>query len=240
MTVFAYCRVSRGHQDFIRQQTNIKKVYPDIKDNRYYCDKITGKSKADERPELKKLIARVKEGDTIVFDSVSRLSRDAESGYQTYQELYSMGVNLVFLNEPLVNTENYRQALNQHIASTGNEIADCFIDATNKVLMILAKKQVIQAFEQAQKEREDIAKRVKDGMDAKRKADPNIKYGLTEGVKLTTKKSVAAKEVILKHSKDFNGTLADADVIKLAGISRNSFYKYKAEIKAEIEQESMK
>ena len=58
--------------------------------------------------------------------------------------------------------------------------------------------------------------------------------GLEKGTKLTTKKSIAAKETIKKHSKDFNGTLADEDVIKLAGISRNSFYKYKREIREEI------
>ena len=53
-----------------------------------------------------------------------------------------------------------------------------------------------------------------------------------QGAKLTTRKSVAAKAIILKHSKDFNGTLNDAEVIRLAGISRNSFYKYKQELKS--------
>ena len=39
--------------------------------------------------------------------------------------------------------------------------------------------------------------------------------GLTAGTKLTAKKSVSSKEVILKHSKDFNGTLDDGEVMKL-------------------------
>lgn len=55
------------------------------------------------------------------------------------------------------------------------------------------------------------------------------------GVKLTTKKSVSAKEIIRTHSKDFGGTLSDAECIKLAGISRNSFYKYKREIKEQFD-----
>lgn len=54
--------------------------------------------------------------------------------------------------------------------------------------------------------------------------------GLKEGTKLTTKKSIEAKEIIMKHSKDFNGTLKDPDVMKLCGISRNSYYKYKKEL----------
>jgi DNA invertase Pin-like site-specific DNA recombinase len=163
------------------------------------------------------------------------MSRDAEGGAALYQELYARGINLVFLNEPHCNTDCYREAAAASIELTGNEIADVYIEATNRVLMILAKRQIIIAFEQAEKERLDICKRVKDGMKAAKDAaaEQGIekKYGLEEGRKLTTKKSVSAKEVILKHSKDFNGTLADPDVIKLAGISRNSIYKYKAELK---------
>ena len=49
---------------------------------------------------------------------------------------------------------------------------------------------------------------------------------------LTSKKSVACKAIIQKHSKDFGGSLEDPDVIKLCGCSRNSYYKYKRELKA--------
>ena len=58
-----------------------------------------------------------------------------------------------------------------------------------------------------------------------------VKVGITKGVKLTTKKSIECKKIILKHSKDFGGSLTDIDVIKLCGCSRQSYYKYKAEIK---------
>jgi hypothetical protein len=39
------------------------------------------------------------------------------------------------------------------------------------------------------------------------------------------------KAIIPKHSKDFGGSLEDPDVIKLCGCSRNSYYKYKRELK---------
>ena len=39
-----------------------------------------------------------------MFDSVSRMSRCASEGYKDYKMLYEMGVDLVFLNEPLRNT----------------------------------------------------------------------------------------------------------------------------------------
>ena len=51
------------------------------------------------------------------------------------------------------------------------------------------------------------------------------------GTTLTTKKSVECKAIIKKHSKDFGGSLEDPDVIKLCGCSRNSYYKYKRELK---------
>ena len=50
---------------------------------------------------------------------------------------------------------------------------------------------------------------------------------------ITTKKSIQCKEIIKKHSRDFGGSLEDPDVIKLYGCSRNSYYKYKREIKAQ-------
>lgn len=190
-----------------------------------------------DRPEWSKLYRRLKPGDTVVFDSVSRLSRDAEAGTALYQELYSKGINLVFLNEPYCDTDCYKKAAAASVPATGNEIADIYIEATNKVLMILAGQQVAIAFEQAEKERLDICMRVKDGMRAAKlaAAEQGIKkrYGLRQGTKLVTRKSVAAKEVIQKHSKDFNGTLKDSDVIKLAGISRNTYYSYKAQLREE-------
>ena len=44
-----------------------------------------------------------------------------------------------------------------------------------------------------------------------------------------------AKEIIKTHSIDFGGTLNDVECIKLAGISRNSFYKYKMELRNGIQ-----
>lgn len=230
MKLYAYCRVSTERQKIDRQVENIRAVYPAAL---FYSDKWTGSTL--DRPEWNKLYKRLKGGDTVVFDSVSRMSRDAESGAALYQELYDRGVNLVFLNEPHCNTDCYRQAAAASISTTGDEIADIYIEATNRVLMLLAKRQIEIAFEQAEKERLDICKRVKDGMRAAREAaalgGKEKVYGHRAGAALTTQKSVEAREIIRKYSKDFEGTLNDAEVIKLAGISRNTYYKYKAKMK---------
>ena len=230
MRLYAYCRVSTERQKLDRQIDNIKAAYPAAL---FFCDKFTGSTL--DRPEWNRLYRRLETGDTIIFDSVSRMSRDAESGAALYQELYERGINLVFLNEPHCNTDCYRQAAAANIPATGNEIADIYIDATNRVLMILARRQIEIAFEQAEKERADICKRVKDGMRAAREAaalrGEEVTFGQRAGVTLETEKSRKAKEIICKHSKRFDGTLNDTEVMRLAGISHNTFYKYKRELK---------
>lgn len=234
MCLYAYCRVSTERQSLKRQMDNILAAKDGAYQNaRFYMDKFTGSTL--DRPEWSRLYRRLKPGDTIVFDSVSRLSRDAEAGTTLYCELYARGINLVFLNEPHCDTDCYRRAAAASVPATGNEIADIYIEATNKVLMVLASRQIEIAFEQAEKERLDICKRVKDGMRAAKlaAAEQGVekRYGLRMGTKLVTRKSVAAKEVIRKHSKDFDGTLGDRDVIKLAGVSRNTYYQYKAQLR---------
>ena len=64
-----------------------------------------------DRPEWNKLYKKAKSGDTIIFDSVSRMSRNAEDGFNTYEELYNRGINLVFLKEPHINTDTYKKSL---------------------------------------------------------------------------------------------------------------------------------
>ena len=44
------------------------------------------------------------------------------------------------------------------------------------------------------------------------------------------------KEKILEHSVAFGGTLSDVDLIRLCGISRGTYYKYKKELLKEEER----
>lgn len=57
-------------------------------------------STKQDRPEWNKLYKKAKAGDTIIFDSVSRMSRNADEGFCLYEELYNKGIELVFLKEP--------------------------------------------------------------------------------------------------------------------------------------------
>lgn len=221
--IYGYCRISRAKQSIERQIRNIKAVYPEA----VIIEEVFTRTRID-RKEWNKLTSKVKCGDTIVFDSVSRMSGNAEEGFTAYEELYNSGINLVFLKEPHINTDTYKQALQNNVALTGGTV-DYILEGVNKYLLALAKEQIRLAFEQSEKEVADLHQRTKEGLITAKLNGKQI--GQKQGAKLTTKKSIAAKEVIAKHSKDFNGTLSDIDVMKLAGLSRNTYYKYKAEMK---------
>lgn len=222
--VYGYARISTMKQSITRQIENIKSVYPNAV---IVAEEYTG-TKMD-RPYWNKLYKSLVPGDTVVFDEVSRMSRNADEGFKVYKELFERGVNLVFLKESTLNTENFRAT--QQIASVGNEIADLYIDTTNKVLMILAEQQIKKAFETAQHEVDFLHKRTSEGIAIARLNGKQI--GRATGTKVETKKSKFSKEKIKELSKDFNGTNTDIEVMKILGLARNTYYKYKAEIKAE-------
>lgn len=230
---YGYCRISRRTMSIERQIRNISKEYPNAT---IIQEAFTGTT--TNRPQWNKLYKQVKEGDTIIFDSVSRMSRNAAEGFTTYKALYDRNVNLIFLKEPHINTETYKSTLSNLLAMTNTEV-DYILEGVNKYLMALAEKQIQIAFSQAEKEVSDLHQRTREGLITAKLNGKQV--GQAKGSSWETKKSRAAKEIILKHSKEFGGSLADAEVMKLAGIARNSYYKYKKELKEEqtAEQEQL-
>ena len=180
------------------------------------------------RPAWDRLMKIVKEGDTIIFDSVSRMSRNADEGFSVYESLFNKQIELVFLKESQINTQTYKKAMQNSVPLTGTAI-DHILEGVNKYLLELAKEQIRLAFLQSEKEVADLHQRTREGILTAKLNGKQI--GGKEGVKLTTKKSIVAKEIIKTHSKDFGGSLSDSECIKLAEISRNTFYKYKLDLK---------
>lgn len=228
---YGYCRISTPKQNIDRQERNILEVYPaaHIIKEVFTGTKTTGRKEWNKLYKLVKQEAAAGKEVTIIFDSVSRMSRNADEGFQLYEELFNLGISLVFLKEPHINTDTYKNAINVDIQMTGTN-ADILLKAVKEYLMQLAKEQIRIAFEQAEKEVLDLHQRTSEGIKTAKLNGKQI--GRIKGNKYTTKKETAAKEIILKNSKDFNGTNTDSEVIKIAGISRNSYYKYKAELKA--------
>ena len=174
MNIYGYCRISTAKQSIDRQIRNIKAEYPTA---HIVQEAYTGTSIF--RPEWLKLYRILKSGDTVVFDSVSRMSRNAEEGFALYEDLYHKGIRLVFLKEHHIDTETYKKALSGSIAMTGTNV-DFILKGINEYLMALAK------------------------------------------------------EKIRIHCKASGGTLDDMECMKLTGLARNTYYKYKRQIRAEL------
>ena len=145
-----------------------------------YKEKIDYTGTSIFRPEWRKIYRILKAGDTVVFDSVSRMSRNAEEGFALYEDLYHKGIRLVFLKEHHIDTETYKKALSGSIAMTGTNV-DFILKGINEYLMALAK------------------------------------------------------EKIRIHCKASGGTLDDMECMKLTGLARNTYYKYKRQIREDTE-----
>lgn len=207
--VYGYCRISTPTQNIDRQKRNILDRYPKAK---LFCEAYTGTT--TDRPEWCKLKSIIKKGDTVVFDEISRMSRNADEGIKLYMELYDKGIELVFLKEPQCNTATYSETL---------------------------KNRIELAFQSAENEVKRLKERTREGIEIARLNGKQI--GRKTGAKITTKRSEEVKQIIKAKSKDFSGNMSDVEVIayvkgitKGGKFSRNSYYKYKAELKAEAEQ----
>lgn len=224
---YGYARISTAKQNIERQIRNIKQSYP----NAHIVKEVFTGTKIQSRKELDKLLKQVKEGDKIIFDSVSRMSRNAEDGFKLYENLYHKGIELVFLKEPHINTATYKNALESNIEMTGTNV-DFILEGINRYLMALAKEQIRLAFGQAEKEVQDLHHRTKEGIETARLNGKQI--GQKQGAKLIVKKAAPAKEQIRKYNKDFGGQLTNQETWELIGISKMTFYKYKREIIEEM------
>lgn len=226
--VYGYCRVSTKHQSIRRQETEIKGLYPDAV---IFSEQWTGTEM--HRPEWMKLYKRLRPGDTVVFTELSRLARTAQQGFEVYEDLFIHGVNMVFLHDSNANSDVYRNAMNQQRIdtniTTGSDATDTLIktvlDALQRFTFDIVREQIRHSFNAAESEVTHLHDRVKKGM-ADKGAGAKIAAS-RQGRTFETKKEREAKVTIRKHSRDFGGSLNDADCMKLIGISRGSFYKYK-------------
>ena len=224
--VYGYARISTPTQSIERQIRNIKAAYP----NAIMLQEVLTGTKMN-RPEWNNLYLKVKMGDTIIFDSVSRMSRSADEGIQTYFDLFEKGIRLVFLKEHYIDTDVYAENLQDKIKLQGTDEDEIF-KGLNNYFRKLAEKQIRIAFEQSEKEVMDLRQRTREGI---KTASLNGKQiGQKPGSVLNVKKKEPAKEIIRKHCKDFGGSLKDSEVMVLAKVSRNTFYKYKRELHDEL------
>ena len=235
--IVGYARVSTPKQSLRRQIENLKAAYPDIV---VISEVYTGST--DNRPKWKKLMRQCRAGIVrkLVFDEVSRFSRNAEEAIVEYKELYELGIELEFLKEPHINSKIYRDASERkiNIATEGMDaetaaLINTVIGGLNDYLLSVAEKQIYLAFEHAQKERELLAKRTSEGL--KQAKLMGSKVGRQPGQKLETRKAKRAKRIIRNHYELLGGELTATQCYTLAQITKSTFYRYLTEMRQEDE-----
>lgn len=234
---YGYVRVSTRQQKTQRQIDNIKAYCPGAK---MRVEKQSGKD-IDNRAVFKALLKDIEPGDTIIFDEVSRMSRNAEDGYNLYMQLMSQGINLVFLKEHHIDTDEYKRRSEQHkiVIKASDEKTENLI---NGILEKIAefenenlKDNIRIAFKQAENERLLLIKRVTEGKDKSEKHQGRPAGSSNK----ETEKAAKIKKMIREQSKDFEGKFTDAKIMReyLPGVARNTYYKYKKELAAVLNGE---
>ena len=233
--IIGYARVSTPTQKLSRQIDNLKKAYPDI-----VIIQETYSGKTQNRPKWQKLLRQCRAGNVskLVFDEVSRFSRNAEEAIKEYKELYELGIELEFLKEPHINSEVYRQASQRQInvdTSTMDDdtahLLNTVIEGLNDYLLAVAEKQIRLAFERAQAERELLSKRTSEGL--KQAKLMGSKVGRQKGERLETRKKKRAVKIIRQHYKLLGGELTATQCFLLCQVTKSTFYRYINEMREE-------
>lgn len=149
LKTYGYIRVSSADQNEARQRIAIREK---VAAERIYIDKQSGKD--FERPQYKRLVKRLREGDLLYILSIDRLGRDYQEIQNQWRILTKeIGVDICVLDMPLLDTRNGKDLM-------GTFIADL-------VLQILSFV--------AQSERESIKKRQEQGIEAAKAR--GVKFG---------------------------------------------------------------
>ena len=148
--IYGYIRVSTREQNEDRQVRAMQEYGVPV--DCVYLDKQSGKD--FERPAYKKLLRKLKAGDTVVISSIDRLGRNYNELLEQWRKITKeKGSNIVVLDMPLLDTRNRED--------------------TTKILIA---DLVLQIFSYvAQKERENIKRRQAEGIAAAKKR--GVKFG---------------------------------------------------------------
>ena len=210
---YSYKRISTDlkHQNFNRQIKALDKYAADNKIEYLveFTEEKSGKN-FSERPEFNKLDKLLQATDTAVFKDISRFTRDddVELAYQKYMEWLQRDINIVFLDNPTLNTDYIKDMM--QVAKTQDVVTKVAMESIIKLLIIVE-------FDRAKKQREYISKAIADGIAASEK-----KSGRETG-QLDKMNDVLKSDIEL-YLGDRNVT--QIEIMKKHDISRNTLKKY--------------
>lgn len=252
MEYIFYTRVSTIKQSSLRQIANLKEfarkelMIPEDEPLTFYSDEFTGTTM--NRPQWDKMMKYIgsclkkNQEVTICFDSVCRMSRNAEEGCKAYFDFVDKGVSLIFLKERMIDTSVYIERQKDVVAMTGDDV-DIVLEAINKYQRRIAQRQIEIAFQTAEKEVTANHIRIREAL--KQKKAQGYTLGRKSGEPFVVRAKEPIKEIIADKIAD---GYKDIDIIKIinqstitvsdskgnerqkpAHISRGTYYKYKKE-----------
>lgn len=194
--MYGYIRVSTKDQHEDRQMIAMQEF--GVSEKRIYMDKLSGKD--FDRPQYKRLLRRLKGGDTLVVKSIDRLGRD----YSEIQNQWRIitkekKANIVVLDMPLLDTRQKGRDL------TGTFIADL-------VLQILSYV--------AQVERENIKQRQAEGIAAAK----------AKGVRFGREKMPIPEEFYALRTRYREGSITARAAARELGVAHSTFLKWNQSI----------
>ncbi len=199
---FGYVRVSSKDQNEERQIENMKCL--GIEDRDIFIDKQSGKNMKRENYQMLKRLART--GDTIVFDSLTRLGRSMNDVLEEFRYYEQQRINLQFIKEPFINV-NY----------SGESTNDVIQQAVQKATLT-----ILSAF--AEKERNDIKQRQAEGIALAKK----------NGKPLGRPPVQITEQFIKAYEEWHDGSITAVGAMKKYEIKRSSFYKLVREYEAKL------
>lgn len=90
-----YVRVSTQEQNTIRQEVLMEALDAEA----IYIDRVSGKN--TERPELKKMMQFVRQGDTVIVEAISRFARNTKDLLELVDQLSAKGVEFISQKEAI-------------------------------------------------------------------------------------------------------------------------------------------
>ena len=173
-----------------------------------FRDDISGKS-FENRADWNKLEKLLQPGDTVIFKDITRFTREAENGYKKYMELLNRNINLVFIDNPTISTD-YIKTMMGIAQKQENRIAKKSLNDTIELLILVE-------LDRAEREREIIVQRIRDGLKASGK-----KAGRKTGQLDKLTEELQADIVLYLADRSIKAV----DLMKKHNISRNTFKKY--------------
>lgn len=190
--VFGYARVSSRDQRLARQIDALRAF--GVAHDRIFADKASGKDFC--RPSYRRLMRRMRPGDTLVIKSIDRLGRCYAEMIEEWRHLTrERRLAIVVLDMPLLDTRSGSDGL------TGEFVADLTLQLLSYV---------------AQLERESIRQRQAEGIAAAR----------ARGVRFGRPRLERPAEFEQALARYRGGEVGVSEAAKLCGVSRSTFRRW--------------